>query len=205
MNPRRPPASPHLAAEYIHAELHDVDPEKARLFALEAKESLQHYKQVKVLWQVDRRNRADLPRLLKATRRYSKHLQDIPGVWATPFPADYREFLRPPGEPESLARIEAVRQLCDALDATHRAVDILEPLLTKAERQMQAERPAGRKADAHGLLTHIAHKYLEMLGKRPTQTRGGPFWRIAEIVLEHTSGSWPADVSRQVRAAIKAM
>ncbi len=68
--------------------------------------------------------------------------------------------------------------------------------------QRRRGRPA---ADARKMLSVIARRYMEIFNERPTTTPGGRFSNVAIIVLAELKGIEPEDVSRHVRAAVRAL
>lgn len=55
------------------------------------------------------------------------------------------------------------------------------------------------------MLSVIARRYMEIFNERPTTTPGGRFSNVAIIVLAELKGIEPEDVSRHVRAAVRAL
>ena len=92
--------------------------------------------------------------------------------------------------------------------ANHEARAALKKLREQIARSLTrapARRRGRREAAAQGVLAVLARRYLELFGERPRSTPGGTFANVAALVLENLHGSMPADVSRQVRAAIKSL
>lgn len=139
----------------------------------------------------------------------SKFLQmGVGQVGAEALSGDVSDLLRPvaigaTGEFER--RFYLARQRAQEAVADYAAV------LNEAINSAPRRRPSRPRADANGLLARIARKYQEIFGARPVSTPGGAFSNVVVEVLNYANRKTPEerekpiDVTRQVRAAIRAM
>lgn len=90
--------------------------------------------------------------------------------------------------------------------AHYRATQAAKALRAEIDTALVSPRRRGPpSADDLGLLARIAARWRELFDERPTSTPGGKFANVATLVLENLHGRPPRDVSRQVRAALKAI
>ena len=143
--------------------------------------------------------RKELRALKSAARRFAAALKKPTPIGAVPQRIDME--LWTPSAAEK-ARVEDFA----SINTTLRAV--LRDFQWHIDLALEECRP-GRKghpsADARGLLSRIAHRYVSCFGVRPSPTPGHDFSNIVILVMETVTGKRPENVSRLVKAATRSL